>query len=113
MCFAPTPSPRHHPGPPRGFTAPARQQTGIVSGLDKNRYTHIFLMLSPESVIYLFCLEYKKLSSYSSSKFLQKMCHSYRKNAEVILETSVKEVSCIQSCIFKEITTFQMRLSNS
>ena len=91
VCFAPTPLPRNHRRPPSAFTAPTRPQAGIVFGFDKNRCTHIFSILSPESVIYLFCLEYTKLSSYSSWKFLQKICYTCKKNAKLIIETTVKE----------------------
>ena len=82
VCFAPTPSTWHHPGPPMGLTAPARLLTGIVFGFDKSWCTYIFSILSPESVIYLFCLEYTKLSSYSSLKFLQKTYYTTRKKCQ-------------------------------
>ena len=45
--FAPTRSPRYHPGPTGGLTAPPRPPASIVFGFAKNQCTQIFSVLSP------------------------------------------------------------------
>ena len=54
--FAPTHSPRHWPGPHVGLTACPRHSASIVFGFSKNWCTHIFSVLSPDHMWYLWSL---------------------------------------------------------
>ena len=46
--LAPTPSPRHRPGPSGRCTAPERPPAAIIFGFAKNRGTHLFSVLFPD-----------------------------------------------------------------